>query len=75
VHAGVEDYNLLLEGNNSLLAEHNELRYHSEDLESKLAEVCSSAVEDIAALEAIIRSAEAHSVDIAADCENRLGDF
>jgi septal ring factor EnvC (AmiA/AmiB activator) len=31
---GVEDYNLLMAGNESLLAERNELRYCTEDLES-----------------------------------------
>jgi uncharacterized protein YacL (UPF0231 family) len=64
VDARVEDYNLWMEGNKSLLAEHNELRYHSDDLESDLAKVRSSA-ESITGLEAKIRSAEAHSVDLA----------
>jgi BMFP domain-containing protein YqiC len=75
VYAGIEDYNLLQEGNKSLLTEHNELHYHPEGLESVLAKVRSSAAEDIAALEARIRSAEAHSVDVAATSEKCLRDF
>jgi hypothetical protein len=65
----------LLEGNNSLLAESNELRCRFEDLESELVKVCSSNAEDIAALEAKLRSAEAHSVDVAAPGEKCLKDF
>jgi hypothetical protein len=51
-------------GNKSLLAERDELHYRSEELESKLAKVCSSVVEDITALESRIRSAEANSVEV-----------
>jgi hypothetical protein len=39
VDDGIEDYNLLLEGNKSLLDEHNELCYRSEYLESEFAKV------------------------------------
>jgi hypothetical protein len=37
--SGVEDYNLLMVGNECLLAEHNDLRHRTEDIESKLAKV------------------------------------
>jgi hypothetical protein len=43
VDNGVKDYNLLLEGNKSLLAEHNDFHYHCEDLKAELAEVHSDA--------------------------------
>jgi chromosome segregation ATPase len=75
VDTGIEDYDLFLEGNKSLLADHNELRYRSEDLESELAKVRSSAAESIAVLEARIKSAEAHNMDVAAASEKRLKDF
>jgi hypothetical protein len=57
------------------LAEHSELRYCCEDLESELAKVHSSVVEDVAALESRIRSVEAHSVKIATVSEKQLSDF
>jgi chromosome segregation ATPase len=75
VNSGIEDYNLLQEGNKSLLAEHDELRYRSEDLESELARVRSSAAEDIIALKSRIRSAEAHNMEVAAVSEKHLSDF
>jgi hypothetical protein len=64
---GVEDYSLLMAANESLLAEHNELCYCTEDLESELVKARSDAAENIAALEAKLKCAEAHSLDIASD--------
>jgi hypothetical protein len=75
VYPGIEDYNLLQVDNNSLLAKCDELCYRYEDLEYKLVKVCSSAAEDIAALESRIRSTEAHSVEVAAAGEKRLIEF
>jgi hypothetical protein len=69
VYSGIEDYDLLQEGNKSLLAECDEMRYHCEDLESALVRVCSSAVKDIAALESRIRSVVAYSMEVAATCK------
>jgi hypothetical protein len=66
VDAGIEVYNLLMEGNKSLLAERDEFRYLSNDLETELA---SSAEKSVADLEARIKSAEAHNVDVAATSE------
>jgi hypothetical protein len=71
--AGVEEYNLLLEGNKSLLAKRNALRERSEDLEAELTKARTS--EYIAALEAKVKSTEAHIVDIAASDEKCLSDF
>jgi hypothetical protein len=75
VDIGIEDYNLLLEGNKSLLTEHNELSYRSEDLESELMKVHSNAAEDFTALKVKIRSVDAHSVNVAAVGEKCLRDF
>jgi hypothetical protein len=72
VVAGIEDYNLLMEGYKSLLAECNALH---EDLESEPTKARASAAEDIATLEARIKFAEAHTVDVAAAGEKRLSDF
>jgi hypothetical protein len=66
VDAGIEDYNLLLEGNKSLLAKHNTLHDRSEDLEFELTKTRASAIKGIAALEAKIKSAKAHFMDVAA---------
>jgi hypothetical protein len=71
----IEDYNLLMAGNESMLAERNELCYRTEDLESGLEKVRVDAAENIAALEAKLKSAEVHSVDVAADGEKRLKGF
>jgi hypothetical protein len=71
----VEDYNLLMVGKESLLAERNKLHYRTEDLEAEPAKARADAVENIAALEAKLKSVEAHSVDFVADGEKRLQDF
>jgi hypothetical protein len=75
VDAGIEDYNLLMQGNKSLLAEHDEFCYHSDDMENELVKAHSSAKESIADLEAKIKFVEAHSVDVAAASKNCLTDF
>jgi hypothetical protein len=36
VDIGIEDYNLLMEGNKSLLVERNDFQYHCEDLQVEL---------------------------------------
>jgi hypothetical protein len=48
---GVEDYNLLMVGNESLLAECNDLLPHAEDLESELGKVRATATADVAVLD------------------------
>jgi hypothetical protein len=75
VYSRIEDYNLLQEDNNSLLAECDDLCYRYEDLEFELAKVHSSAAEDIAALESRIRSTEAHNMEAAATNKKCLSDF
>jgi hypothetical protein len=65
VDGGIEDYDLLLEGNKSLLDVHNDLQYCCEDLHVELAEVHSNAKKRIADLEAKVKTAEAHNIDIA----------
>jgi hypothetical protein len=72
---GVEDYNLLMVGNESLLAECNDLLPHAEDLESELGKVRATATADVAELDTKILSAKAHSVDVAAASEKRLKGF
>jgi hypothetical protein len=59
----IEDYNLLKDGNNSLLAERNTLHEQVADLDSELAGVKASTVRDIATLEAKVVSVEARAVD------------
>jgi hypothetical protein len=72
VDAGIEDYDLLMEGNKSLLAERNEFCYHCEDLNVELAKVHSDAEKIITNLEVRVKSAEAHNVDVAIAGEKRL---
>jgi predicted nucleic acid-binding Zn-ribbon protein len=75
VDAGIEDNALLMEGNKSLLAECNALHKRSEDLEAELAKARTSVTEDITALEARIKSIEAHTMDVAAAVEKCVSDF
>jgi hypothetical protein len=67
---GVEDYNLLMAGNERPLAEHNDLHHHTEDLETELAKVRAATAGDVVALEVKVTSVEAHSVDVVATGEN-----
>jgi hypothetical protein len=73
--AGIEDYDLLMEGNKSLLLECNALCEHFEDMESELTKAHASAAENNAAMEARIKSVEAHTMDEAAAGEKCLRDF
>jgi hypothetical protein len=75
VDAGIEDYNLLLDGNKSLLVERDDFCYCCEDLGIELARVHSDAEKSAADLDSRIRSAGAHSIDVAAAGEKRLRDF
>jgi hypothetical protein len=72
---GVNDYNLLLVGNKSLLAECNDFHYHCEYLKVELAEARSDAQKKAVDLEVRVRAAEAHSIDVADTVEKRLKDF
>jgi hypothetical protein len=75
VDNGVEDYNLLMEGNKSLLVERNDFHYSCEDLKAELVEVRFDAEKRTTNLEVRVKTAEAHSVDVAAAGEKRLSDF
>jgi hypothetical protein len=59
VDNGVDDYNLLLEGNKSLLAERNDFHYRCEDLKDELAEAHYDAQKKTTDLESRVRAAEA----------------
>jgi hypothetical protein len=65
----------LMEGNKSLLAEHNDFQYRCEDLQVELREAHFDTKKQIADLEARVRSAEAQSVDVTATGEKHLKDF
>jgi hypothetical protein len=73
VAAGIEDFGILLDGNKSLLAEHNVHCEPSGDLEAELMK--ARTAKNIAALEAKIRSADAHSMDVAAASEKCFRNF
>jgi hypothetical protein len=75
VDNGIEDYDLLLEGNKSLLAERDDFCFHCEDLQVELAKVRSDAKKQIDDLKVKVESAEAHNIEVAAAGEGRLKDF
>jgi hypothetical protein len=61
--------------NVSLLDECNDYRYKCEDLEAELKKVRSDSAASIAALEARVKSAETHSMEVDAASNKRLIDF
>jgi hypothetical protein len=67
-----EEYEVLQLGNVSLLVEHNDICYWCEDMEAWLAKVRSDFAVSIASLEAKIKSANAHIVDVAATGKKTL---
>jgi hypothetical protein len=71
----VEDYNLVVEGNEKLASECDKLRQWCEGLVAKLSKTRSNAWRRIEDLEARVKSAEACSVDIAAEGEKCLRDI
>jgi hypothetical protein len=58
VDNGIKDYDLLLEGNKSLLAERDDFCFRCEDLQAELAEDRFEAKKQIADLEAKFESAK-----------------
>jgi hypothetical protein len=68
VDHSVEDYNLLVMGNKSLLSERNELKCHCEELQVALAEARSNAKKRVVDLEVKVKTVKAHD-------EKRLRDF
>jgi hypothetical protein len=75
VDHGIEDYNLLVVGNKSLASKRDELKSRCEGLQVELAKTCFDVEKRVAALEAKVRSAKAHYIDVAAAGENRLIEF
>jgi hypothetical protein len=69
------DYAVLQLEVSSLLAERNDFRYRCEDLEDELKKARSDSVVSIAALEAKVKSVEAHNVEVAAASDKQLSDF
>jgi hemerythrin-like domain-containing protein len=68
VDHSIEDYNLLVMGNQSLLCEHNELKCRCEDLQATLVEAHSDTKKRVVDLEAKVKSVEDHG-------EKHLRDF
>jgi chromosome segregation ATPase len=69
VDAVIEDYDMLMEGNKSLLTERDKFHYHCKDLKVEVARVRSDVEKNVADLEARVKSTEAHIVDVAATGE------
>jgi predicted trehalose synthase len=70
--AGIEDYELLKDGNSSLLVECNALQDRVADVESELAGAKTSAAKGIAVQEAKVVSVEARVMDDVATVEKHL---
>jgi SMC interacting uncharacterized protein involved in chromosome segregation len=70
-----EEYDVLQLGNTSLLAECTNFRYRCEDLGAELAKAHSNSAVSIASIEANVKSAEAHAMDIAAASEKHLSEL
>jgi hypothetical protein len=72
---GTEDYNLMVTGNKKLASEHDKLKQRCEGLEVELSKARSDTQKRIDVLEARVRSATAHSFNVATNGEKRLRDF
>jgi hypothetical protein len=70
-----EDYDLVVAGNRKLASESGQLKLHCESMQVEVAQVCFDADECIADLEVKVKSAETHSVEIAAEGDKNLRDF
>jgi hypothetical protein len=68
VDHSIEDYNMLVIGNKSLLSECDDLKCRYEDLQASLVETPSDAKKRVADLEARVESVKAHG-------EKHLRDF
>jgi hypothetical protein len=75
VDLGIEDYNLLVAGKKKLVSERDELKHLCTDLQAELVRVCSDAQNRIDDLEAKVKSAKAHSIEVVADGEKRWKEF
>jgi hypothetical protein len=65
----IENYELLNNGNDSLLEERNNVRFRVADLESEVAKVRARVAEDIFALEARLAAAEVRAMEDSAAAE------
>jgi hypothetical protein len=70
-----EDYDLVVAGNRKLASKSGQLKLHCESMQVEVAQVCFDADECIADLEVKVKSAETHSVEIAAEGDKNLRDF
>jgi hypothetical protein len=70
-----KDYNLVVAGNKKLGSQQDQLKHHCENLQAELAQVRSDTEKQVADLEARVKSAEARSIDAAAEGEKNLRDF
>jgi SMC interacting uncharacterized protein involved in chromosome segregation len=70
-----EDYEVLQLANASLLSERNNSCYQCEYLEDELKKTRFASAASIAALEAKIKTIEAHSAEVAAASDKCLSDF
>jgi hypothetical protein len=70
-----EDYEVLQLMNTSLLSERNVSHFQCKDLEDELKKIRSASATSIAALEAKIKTAKAHTKEVAAAHDKRWSDF
>jgi hypothetical protein len=75
IYRGIVDYDLLLVGNKKLASERDKLKHRCEDLQAELTEARSDAQKRIDDLEAKVKFAEPHNINVAADDERRLREF
>jgi hypothetical protein len=71
----MEDYDLVVVGNKKLASERDQQNLHCESLQAEVVQICSNADKRIANLEAKVKSAKAHSIEIVTKDDNNLRDF
>jgi formiminotetrahydrofolate cyclodeaminase len=72
VDHSIEDYNLVVIGNKSLLSKRNDLKCRWEDLQAALAEAHSNAKKRVVDLEASVKTMKAHGEKHLRDFEDGL---
>jgi chromosome segregation ATPase len=70
-----EDYKIVVASIRKLSSECDQLKIHCDSLQAELAQARSDAEKHISNLEAKVLSAEARSIEIAAEGEKNLRDF
>jgi LPS O-antigen subunit length determinant protein (WzzB/FepE family) len=75
VDHSVEDYKMVVAGSRTISSGRDRLKIRCESLQAELVQARSDAKKRVSNLEAKVKFAEAHGVELATEGEKNLGDF